>query len=92
MMINAITFEIRDFTTGNSEEFVVENNELNYDMIASHRYTRGIQFIDMFDFEFERKEHTPKFILFGEAVGMAFVENLGVADLDSIDEMVGVYA
>ena len=92
MLINAITFEIRDFTTGNSEQFIVENTEVNFEMIAGHRYTRDIQFTSMFDFEFERKEHTPKFILFGEVFEMALIENEGVADLDCVDEMVGVFA
>lgn len=91
MLIDVITFEIRDFKTGNSEEFVVEYSNANFDLIAQHRFTRDIQLTAMFDFEFISKERTPKFILFGESVAMAWFENKSVMDIDDIDEMVGIY-
>lgn len=91
MLVNAITFEIRDYSTGVAESFVVEDTEFNYEMIASHRCTRDIHFTPMFDFEFERKECSPKFIEFGEAFEHALTENENVIELDTVDEMVGCF-
>lgn len=91
MLIETITFEIRDFKHGTFEEFVVENTPVNFEMISSHRCTREIMFIQLLDFDFARKERIPTFILFGEAVAVAFFENMNVSEIDDIDEMVGTY-
>lgn len=91
MLIDTITFEIRNFATGSFQEFVVENTNANYTLIAAHRFTRSIRLTKMFDFEFTAKEKTPKFILFGEIVATAYFENKDVEELDLIDEMIGIY-
>lgn len=88
MLIEVIEFEIRDFKNGTAEQFVVENNELNFSMIASHKKTREITFKAMFEFEFIAKESVPKFIRFGEAVADSFKKEIAI---DEIDEMVGMY-
>jgi hypothetical protein len=91
MLVETITFEIRDFNTGAFEDCVVENTELNYSLISRHRFTRGIEFVKMFDFEFTGKAHTPKFIEFGLAVAESLEENKNIMNIDPIDEMVGTF-
>ena len=91
MLVETITFEIRDFKTGQVEEFVIEDTPTNYDLVAHHRFTRGINFIKMFDFQFVSRQHTPKFIEFGATVAESLKENEKVMDIDDVDEMVGTY-
>lgn len=91
MLVDIITFEIRDFATQQFEEFVVENTDCTYNFIASHRRTRNIQFSQMFDFEFARKEHSPKFLAVAEAFENAFSNSDNLLEIDEIDEMVGTY-
>jgi hypothetical protein len=88
MLIEVITFEIRNFNTGTAEEFCIVDTELNYSMVASHPKTRGISFKSMFDFEFTHKQSVPKFIRFGAAVADAFENEI---EIDEVDEMVGMY-
>jgi hypothetical protein len=84
MLIEAITFEIRDFKNGIQEEFVVENTIENQEKVFSHRLTRDIKFTKFLDFDFGRKMRIPSDFL-GEFTD---VEPL----IDPIDEMVGVFA
>jgi uncharacterized protein YwqG len=91
MLIETITFEIRNFNNGTAEQYVVTNSQVNFELISAHRFTREISFTKMFSFEFIAKANYPKFIEFGEAVAMAFVENYDVAEIDDVDEMVGTY-
>jgi hypothetical protein len=58
-MVKVIKFEIADFQNGTIAEFVVENNAENWEKIAGSRYTRGIQFDKMLDFQFEKEETVP---------------------------------
>lgn len=91
MLVSTINFEIHNFTTHTSETFMVENTVENQEMIFTHSYTRNIKFMDMFDFEFARKNVIPKFILFGATVADSFFENELVMELDETDEMVGSF-
>lgn len=91
MLVDIITFEIRDFTTQQFEEFVVENTACAFDFIASHRRTRNIQFSQMFDFEFARKEHSPKFLAVADAFVKAYENHDNLLEIDEIDEMNGTY-
>lgn len=91
MLVNTITFEIRDFKTGQFEEFVVENSAETFEFIASHRKTRNIHFRQMFDFEFDRKCNKPKFLAVAEAFANAFDNEDNLSELCDIDEMTGCY-
>lgn len=88
MEISVIDFEVRNFSTGEAERFVVENTADNYSLIATQKNTRDIQVKDMFDFQFERERHEPKFITFTEIVMNAF-DNYD--ESDDVDEMHGTY-
>lgn len=59
MMIPTIKFEIRNFETNESEEFLIENTPENFEKVASHRYTRGIEFTQTFDFQYEKDMKVP---------------------------------
>jgi len=79
MQIEAISFEIHNANLNYREDFLVEATEDNYDMILQHRFTRQIKFVKVFDFQFEKEEHTP----------VSFID---VPDaIDPIDEMVGAF-
>jgi hypothetical protein len=56
-------------------EYLVENNEDNFTKIAQSRFTRGIQFGKMFDFEFEKKEAIP-FEMIDPRIWLAMTEIL----------------
>lgn len=58
-MVKVIRFEIADFKKGTISEFIVENSAENWEKIASSRVTRGIQFDQMLDFQFEKEEMIP---------------------------------
>lgn len=90
MLIQAISFEIHNVKAQIHEEFLVEATDENYEMILRHRFTRQIQFVKAFDFEFAHKEHTPKFIEFGNTVLEANSDN-DENEIDEIDEMVGTF-
>jgi hypothetical protein len=89
MLIETITFEVRNFTTHEFENFVIEDNDTNYTMVMQHRFTRNIKFVKKFDFQFEKERKAPKFIEFATAVA----DSLFSADpaIDEIDEMVGTF-
>lgn len=95
MLIDTIAFEIRNFKTGEFEEFLVENTELNYAAIAQNHFTRQIRFGKTFDFQFARERKAPKFIEFAEAVSWAMIpmadDNFADVLIDPIDEMVGTF-
>lgn len=59
MLIPTITFEIHNFETHISEEFLVENTDENWEKILGHRYTRNIQITKTFEFQFEKDERMP---------------------------------
>lgn len=59
MLVEVITFEIRNFTEDTSENFMVADTIENYEMIAAHRFTRQIQFVKKFDFQFENEMNIP---------------------------------
>lgn len=58
-MVKVIKFEIADFQNGTIAEFLVENNAENWEKIAGSRFTRGIKFDKMLDFQFEKEENIP---------------------------------
>lgn len=87
MLIDVITFEIRDFATGQSSDYVMKNSAESYELIASHRSTRNIEFDQMFEFEFERKMRIPNYI----RDIYELQSHAREYELDDIDEMVGVY-
>ena len=92
MLIETIKFEIRNFQNGTAETFIIANTPGVYEMVASHRKTRDIEFKDMFDFEFvSKRTKAPKFIQFGLSVANALIENEMLEEIDEIDEMVGTY-
>jgi hypothetical protein len=91
MLINVIQFEIRNFANGSFEQFTVENTADNFELITSHRCTRGIQFETVFDFQFERIEKTPQFMELARSVADSFNKNGEMMELCEIDEMVGAY-
>lgn len=89
MLIETIEFEIRNFTTHEFEEFVIEDTEVNYDLVMRHRFSRNIKFVKRFDFQFAKERKAPKFIEFAEAVADAvFTPEPAI---DEIDEMVGLF-
>lgn len=59
MLISTISFEIRDFSTGEFEQFLVLNTIENQEMVFTHRFTRQIKIADMFEFQFNREMHMP---------------------------------
>lgn len=69
MQIEAIAFEIRDFSNGSFSEYLVENTIENQELINSHRFTRDIRFVKIFDFQFEKEETIPEF--FAEDIDMS---------------------
>lgn len=91
MLVNTISFEIRDFTTNSFTEYCVLATEDNYAAIAQQRFTRNIQIGQMFDFEYSRKQHAPKFVLFANALILAFENEDNLLDIDDVDEMVGTF-
>lgn len=84
MLIPTITFEIRNNEKGIVDEFVVENTIENQEKVFTHRFTRNIEFGQLFDFEFEKKQRIPSYFLGSHSE----IEEM----LDSVDEMVGVFA
>ncbi len=83
MLISVISFEIHDVKHNRLEKCTVLNTEDMQHKVFTHRNTRDIFFTKMFDFEFMQARHTPvEFISFSTEE-----EN----ELDSVDEMVGVY-
>jgi hypothetical protein len=58
-LTSVITFEIHNFTTHISEEFVIENTLDNQEMVFSHRNTRNIKFSQMFSFQYEKEMNMP---------------------------------
>lgn len=84
MLIEAIKFEIRDFQTGNFEEFTIENTIENQERVFTHRFTRNIHFVKEFDFQFNKEMRIPSDFL-GDFSDLELM-------LDPIDEMVGVFA
>jgi hypothetical protein len=94
MLIETIQFEIRDFTNGTAESFMVHNTSVNYELIAAQRHTRDIQFTQVFDFQFNKEMHIPPFILDYEADMLAeMVQDFMDAheleyELDNVDQMV----
>jgi len=93
MLIETIKFEIRDYTTGAAEQFVVENTATNYELIATQRNTRDIHFEQMFSFDFERKQNVPTFILTYEqdlifdAIQEYVNNHVLEFELDDVDQM-----
>lgn len=59
MLVNTIHFEIHNFQTSVSEKFVVIDSIENQEMILAHHYTRNIQFVQMFNFQFEKEMSIP---------------------------------
>lgn len=92
MFVDTIHFEIRDFSTGQFEEFCVENRADFFEFIASHRFTRNIHFDHMFDFQFAREYKCPKFLRVAEVFTAAFEKSENLSELDDVDEMMGVFA
>ncbi len=79
MLVQAISFEIHNVKLNIHQEFLVEATEDNYEKVLQDRFTRQIQFVRVFDFEFAKKESIPlSFIEFDD-------------EIDSVDEMVGAF-
>lgn len=91
MLIEIITFEIRNFKNGTFADYVVENTPVNFELISAHKYTREISFGKMFDFEFVNNCKYPQFIELAEATAIAYFENKDIVEIDDVDEMVGIY-
>lgn len=92
MLIPTIQFEIRNFSDNSFEKFIVQDTELNYALIAANHFTRDIQFVNMFDFQYDREKKAPQFVEFADAFTHAVSENCGGAlEIDPIDEMVGTF-
>lgn len=95
MEISVIKFDVHDFSTGISEEFIVENNEFMQELVFSHKYTRCIRFDKVFDFQFSRLRRVPQFILeyliFIDMVDTWNESHSNEQNLDYVDDMVGVY-
>ena len=91
MLINAITFDIHNFTTHTDNSYMVENTPTNFELIAMQKNTRQIEITQEFDFDFAQRECEPRFIEFGNAVLDSLEENANVMDIDDVDEMVGTF-
>jgi len=59
MLVKTISFDIHNFTTSETEEFVIQNTIENQELVFGHRYTRNIKLTEMFNFEFERRMRMP---------------------------------
>lgn len=59
MLIPVIKFEIHNFTTNISEQFIVSNTPENQELVFTHRNTRNITFDRMFDLQFETEMNMP---------------------------------
>lgn len=89
MLVDAISFEIRDFTTGTFEEFLVPDTADNFALIAGHRFTRQIQFVKKFDFQYNHEHKAPAFMI--ESLFTQFMNAHSTEfELDTVDEMYGV--
>lgn len=96
MMIPTIKFEIRNFKTGEFATYLIENTALNYELVATHRYTRDIVVGETFSFQFEKEMNVPAFIveyydaMITEAVETFIDANRIAFEIDDVDEMVGM--
>lgn len=87
MLISVIKFEIHNAAAGIHEEFIIENTIRNQEKVFTHRYTRQIEFDQMFSFQFAKEMRIPaEFIDFSTEL-----EN-ELCDIDEMTGMVGVYA
>lgn len=59
MLNNVMTFDIHDFKTNITESYVVLNTEDNQEKVLTHRFTRNIQFSQMFSFQFDKEMRMP---------------------------------
>jgi hypothetical protein len=75
MLVETIAFEVRDFVTGEFEEFRVENTEENYEMIAGNSQTRQIQFEKVFDLQWPKLKRTPAFMIDPRIIAAVIIEN-----------------
>lgn len=92
MLIPTISFDVHNFTTHQTESFLVEATEDNYELIAQQRFTRNIVISQMFDFQFARERKAPKFLEFGNAILGSFAKYTEIEnELCDIDEMMGIY-
>lgn len=81
MLIPVIKFEITDFRKKTSEAYCILNTEDNWNKVASHKYTREIEFTNEMDVTFAHVMRIPQ----------AFILETPLDDqLDEIDEMVGM--
>lgn len=80
MLVDAITFEIHNSAKGIHEQFLIENTVWNQEKVFAHRFTRNIEFIPVFDFQFAREMRVPT-----EFISLSTeLEN----ELDDVDQMV----
>jgi hypothetical protein len=84
MMVQALSFEIANFRLKTVETYLVENTLENQEKYFTHRFTRELQLVQMFDFQFAKEKNVPAdFINWGTEL-----EN----EIDEIDEMTGCFA
>lgn len=92
-LVNAIEFEIHNFTTNTSVQFLIPDTNNNYELIAAQRFTRSIKFVKVFDFQYRKEVKAPAFIL--ESLVMDYLESLNEMregfDIIDSDEMVGAF-
>jgi hypothetical protein len=85
--------QVIQFGMHNTDEtFVVPNEEGNYELIASNRWTRQIKFMEMFSFQATKEMKAPSFFI--EALVQEYVNEIVAieeAELFDYDEMVGIY-
>lgn len=86
MLISVISFEIHNPAAGIHDEFIIENTIWNQEKVFGHRYTRQIEFDQMFDFEFAKKRHIP-----AEMIDFSTELENELCDIDEMTGLVGTY-
>ncbi len=60
-------------------DYTVEHNALNFEIVSASRHTRAIEFVKMFDFEFEKAETIP-FEMIDSRIWLALLQNGGLTE------------
>jgi len=87
MLTSAIKFEIRNIKAGIQEQFLILNTVWNQEKVFSHRYTREIEFVEVFDFQFAKEMRIP-----AEMIDWSTELENELCDVDEMTGIVGVYA
>jgi hypothetical protein len=88
MLTNAIKFSMHNTDV----TYVVPATEDNFAMIAANRYTRQIQIVEMFSFQYTKELNAPAFMV--EQIVNEYLEEMAAIEETeefANDEMTGIY-